>query len=253
VNRFQTVIAVAGMALLPMTTSAQDKSAASAVTPEQRKAFEGVIKDYLLKNPIIIREAIQALQAQEEAAKQAQAAAALKTHKDQLFYDKTSPVAGNPKGDITVVEFFDYNCGYCKRVTPTLKAVMEKDPNLRVVYKEFAILGPQSITAARAALAAQKQGKYKEFHEGLMMGQSDENSIAALTNLLGMDYSKLRKDMANPKIQQVLQKNYQLATTLGINGTPAFVIGERLVPGAIGEAALTQIIKEERAKLKSKK
>lgn len=251
-NRFQTVIAVAGMALLPMTTSAQDKSAASAVTPEQRKAFEGVIKDYLLKNPIIIREAIQALQAQEEAAKQAQAAAALKTHKDQLFYDKTSPVAGNPKGDITVVEFFDYNCGYCKRVTPTLKAVMEKDPNLRVVYKEFAILGPQSITAARAALAAQKQGKYKEFHEGLMMGQSDENSIAALTNLLGMDYSKLRKDMADPKIQQVLQKNYQLATTLGINGTPAFVIGERLVPGAIGEAALTQIIKEERAKLKSK-
>jgi len=227
VNRFQTVIAVAGMALLPMTTSAQDKSAASAVTPEQRKAFEGVIKDYLLKNPIIIREAIQALQAQEEAAKQAQAAAALKTHKDQLFYDKTSPVAGNPKGDITVVEFFDYNCGYCKRVTPTIKAVMEKDPNLRVVYKEFAILGPQSITAARAALAAQKQGKYKEFHEGLMMGQSDENSIAALTNLLGMDYSKLRKDMADPKIQQVLQKNYQLATTLGINGTPAFVIGER--------------------------
>jgi len=253
VNRFQTVIAVAGMALLPMTTSAQDKSAASAVTPEQRKAFEGVIKDYLLKNPIIIREAIQALQAQEEAAKQAQAAAALKTHKDQLFYDKTSPVAGNPKGDITVVEFFDYNCGYCKRVTPTIKAVMEKDPNLRVVYKEFAILGPQSITAARAALAAQKQGKYKEFHEGLMMGQSDENSIAALTNLLGMDYSKLRKDMADPKIQQVLQKNYQLATTLGINGTPAFVIGERLVPGAIGEAALTQIIKEERARLKSKK
>ena len=252
-NRFQTVIAVAGMALLPMTTSAQDKSAASAVTPEQRKAFEGVIKDYLLKNPIIIREAIQALQAQEEAAKQAQAAAALKTHKDQLFYDKTSPVAGNPKGDITVVEFFDYNCGYCKRVTPTIKAVMEKDPNLRVVYKEFAILGPQSITAARAALAAQKQGKYKEFHEGLMMGQSDENSIAALTNLLGMDYSKLRKDMADPKIQQVLQKNYQLATTLGINGTPAFVIGERLVPGAIGEAALTQIIKEERARLKSKK
>lgn len=252
-KRFQTVIAVAGVALLPMTTSAQDKSAASAVTPEQRKAFEGVIKDYLLKNPIIIREAIQALQAQEEAAKQAQAAAALKTHKDQLFYDKTSPVAGNPKGDITVVEFFDYNCGYCKRVTPTLKAVMEKDPNLRVVYKEFAILGPQSITAARAALAAQKQGKYKEFHEGLMMGQSDENSIAALTNLLGMDYSKLRKDMADPKIQQVLQKNYQLATTLGINGTPAFVIGERLVPGAIGEAALTQIIREERAKLKSKK
>jgi len=107
--------------------------------------------------------------------------------------------------------------------------------------------------AARAALAAQKQGKYKEFHEGLMMGQSDENSIAALTNLLGMDYAKLRKDMGDPQILQTLRKNAQLATTLGINGTPAFVIGERLVPGAVGVAALTQIIKEERAKLKNKK
>ena len=252
-NKFQTVIAVAAMALLPATVSAQAISDASSVSLEQRKAFEGVIKDYLLKNPVIIRQAIQALQAQEEANKQAQASAALKTHKDQLFYDKTSPVAGNPKGDITIVEFFDYNCGYCKRAAPTLKTVMKQDPNVRVVYKEFAILGPQSVVAARAALAAQKQGKYKEFHEGLMMGQSDENSIAALTNLLGMDYAKLRKDMGDPQILQTLRKNAQLATTLGINGTPAFVIGERLVPGAVGVAALTQIIKEERAKLKNKK
>jgi protein-disulfide isomerase len=251
-NKFQTVIAVTAMALLPVTATAQGSSAANSVSPDQRKAFEGVIKDYLLKNPVIIRQAIQALKAQEEAAKQAQATAALKTHKDQLFYDKTSPVAGNPKGDITIVEFFDYNCGYCKRAALTLKAVMEQDPNVRVVYKEFAILGPQSIVAAKAALAAQKQGKYKEFHEGLMMGQSDENSISALSNLLGMDYKKLRKDMADPKIQQILQKIYQLATTLGINGTPAFVIGERLVTGAVGMAALTQIIKEERAKLKRK-
>lgn len=251
-NKFQTVIAVTAMALLPVTASAQGESLMSPVTPEQRKMFEGVIKDYLLKNPVIIREALQALQVQEEDAKQARASTVLKTHKDQLFYDKTSPVAGNPKGDITIVEFFDYNCGYCKRTALTLKAVMKQDPNVRVVYKEFAILGPQSIIAAKAALAAQKQGKYKEFHEGLMMGQSDENSISALTNLLGMDYKKLRKDMTDPEIQQVLQKNYQLAITLGINGTPAFVIGERLVPGAVGVAALTQIIKEERAKLKSK-
>jgi protein-disulfide isomerase len=251
-NKFQTVIAVAAMALIPVSAPAQGKSLKSPVTPEQRKIFEGVIKDYLLKNPVIIRQAIQTLQAQDEAAKLAQASAALKTHKDQLFYDKTSPVAGNLKGDITIVEFFDYNCGYCKRAAPTLTAVMKQDPNVRVVYKELAILGAQSITAAKAALAAQKQGKYKEFHEGLMMGQSDENSISALTNLLGMDYKKLRKDMTDPKIQQVLQKNYQLATTLGIKGTPAFVIGERLVPGAIGMAALIQIIKEERAKLKSK-
>ncbi len=252
-NKFQTLVVVAGLALIPAIAVAQSKSGASGVSPEQRKAFEGVIKDYLLKNPIIIRQAIEALRTQEEAAKKAQAAAALKTHKDQLFYDKTSPVAGNPKGDITIVEFFDYNCGYCKRAAPTLKAVMKKDPNVRIVYKEFAILGPKSIIAARAALAAQRQGKYQEFHDGLMTGQADEDSIAALANSLGMDYAKLRKDMGDPKINQVLQNNYQLATTLGINGTPAFVIGERLVPGAVGVAALTQIIKEERAKMKAGK
>ncbi len=239
--------AIVGTVMFSPLTIAQDNT---AVTPEQRKAFEGVIKDYLLKNPIIIRQAIEALRAQKEAAKKAQAQAALKSRQEQLFRDKTSPVGGNPKGDITVVEFFDYNCGYCKRVAPAIKALIKKDPKVRVVYKEFAILGPGSVTAARAALAARKQGKYIEFHNGLMTGQTDEDSIAALASSLKMDYSKLRKDMNDPKIEEILRNNYHLATALGINGTPAFVIGERVVPGAVSEAALTQIIKEERAKLK---
>ncbi|MBK17888.1 MAG: hypothetical protein CMM52_03495 [Rhodospirillaceae bacterium] len=247
VNKLLTATAIAGSVLISPMAIAQDKS---AVTPEQRKAFEGVIKDYLLKNPIIIRQAIEALRAQEEAAKKAQAQAALKERKEQLYFDKTSPVGGNPKGDVTVVEFFDYNCGYCKRALPAVKALIKKDSNVRVVYKEFAILGPGSITAARAALAAHKQGKYIEFHNGLMAGQTDEDSIAALASSLKMDYSKLRKDMNDPKIEEILRNNYHLATALGIGGTPAFVIGERVIPGAVGEAALAQIVKEERAKLK---
>ena len=248
--KFQTSAVTLWLALVAAVVLPPSKSEATSITAEQRKAFESVIRDYLLKNPIIIRQAIDALRARDEAAKKVKATAALYNHKDELFHDRTSPVGGNPLGDITIVQFFDYICGYCKRVAGTLKAVMKKDPNLRVVYKEFAILGPQSITASRAALAAQKQGKYIEFHEGLMAGQADEDSIASLANKLRMDYSQLLRDMADPNIQKALQNNYQLANILGIKGTPVFVIGERLIPGAVGEGMLTQIIKEERAKIK---
>lgn len=241
--------AALGLALITVMILPSSKSFAGSLSIEQRKEFGAVIRDYLIKNPVVIREAMEALRAQDEVAKQARAAAALDDYKEELFWDKTSPVGGNPKGDVTVVEFFDYICGYCKRVASTLKAVMKKDPNLRVVYKEFAILGPESIAAAKAALAARKQSKYLEFHNGLMAGQTDEDSIAALANSLGMDYSQLRKDMTDPQITETLKKNYQLANALGIKGTPAFVVGKRLVSGAIDEVMMTQIIKEERAKV----
>jgi protein-disulfide isomerase len=225
---------------------------AASVSPEQRSAFEGVIRDYLLKNPAIIREAMQVLQAQEEAEKQAAAAQALKQYRSELLQNAGSPVGGNPTGDVTVVEFFDYNCGYCKRVAPTVNAVLTSDPNVRIVYKEFAILGPNSIVAARAALAAQRQGKYGEFHDALMSAeQADADTVAEAARALGLDYEKLVKDMEDPKITEQLERNYRLATALGINGTPAFVIGDRLVPGAIDEAAMMEIIAAERAKTKA--
>jgi len=161
-------------------------------------------------------------------------------------------VGGNPKGDITVVEFFDYNCGYCKRVAPTVSAVLNNDPNVRIVYKEFAILGPQSLVAARAALAAKRQGKYHEFHDAMMSAeQADGDSVTATARALGLDYEKLVKDMEDPKITEQLERNYRLATALGINGTPAFVIGDRLVPGAVDETTMMEIIAAERAKLKT--
>lgn len=242
--------------------SAQDKSPEKAqgqigatkadpIPPELRRAFEGVVRDYLLKNPAVIREAMQVLQAREEAEKQAAASQAMKQYRAELLQNADSPVGGNPKGDITIVEFFDYNCGYCKRVAPTVAAVLRNDPNVRVVYKEFAILGPQSIVAARAALAAKRQGKYHEFHVALMSAeQADENSVAATARALGLDYAQLVKDMADPAIEEQLERNYRLATAIGINGTPAFVIGDRLVPGAVDEAAMMEIIATERAKIK---
>ncbi len=237
------------------SVSAQDKAPAAkagAIPAEQRRAFEGVIREYLLKNPAIIREAMQVLQAQEEAEKQAAAAQALKQYRPELLQNADSPVGGNPKGDITVVEFFDYNCGYCKRVAPTVSAVLNNDPNVRIVYKEFAILGPQSLVAARAALAAKRQGKYLEFHDAMMSAeQADGDSVTATARALGLDYEKLVKDMEDPKITEQLERNYRLATALGINGTPAFVIGDRLVPGAVDETTMMEIIAAERAKLKT--
>ena len=233
-------------------TGATGAIKADPISPELRRAFEGVVRDYLLKNPAVIREAMQVLQAREEAEKQAAASLAMKQYRSELLQNANSPVGGNPKGDITIVEFFDYNCGYCKRVVPTVAAVLRNDPNVRVVYKEFAILGPQSVVAARAALAAKRQGKYHEFHVALMSAErADENSVAATARALGLDYAQLVKDMGDPAIEEQLERNYRLATAIGINGTPAFVIGDRLVPGAVDEAAMMEIIATERAKMKA--
>lgn len=217
------------------------QNAAEAITPAQRSAFEGVI-----------REATQVLQQREEAEKQAIAARAVKERQDELLRDASSPVGGNPDGDITIVEFFDYNCGYCKRVAPSVAETLTNDPKVRVVYKEFAILGQESVFAARAALAAGRQGKYLAFHEALMTAErADGEAVVALSKQLGLDQAKLLKDMRDPEINTILERNYQLANALGINGTPAFVIGERMIPGAMDAAGLAEIIAQERAKKKA--
>lgn len=256
--RFGAVAAVlVAVPMLVPAVSAQDAANKPATTsdplpPELRGAFEGVVRDYILKNPAIIREALQILQAQEEAEKQAAAAAALKQYKDELLNNADAPIGGNPKGDITIVEFFDYNCGYCKRVAPAVSAVLKDDPNVRIVYKEFAILGQQSVIAARAALAAKRQGKYHEFHDALMSAeQADSDSVSAIAKELGLDEAKLARDMQDPAIVAHLDRNYRLATAIGVNGTPAFVIGDRLIPGAVDETAMKEIIAEERAKMKA--
>jgi protein-disulfide isomerase len=222
------------------------------ISSERRIAFENIIRDYLMKNPIVISEAMQVLQQREEAERQASSARALKDQRTELLHDPSSPVGGNPRGDITIVEFFDYNCGYCKNVTQVVNATLKSHPNVRMVYKEFAILGPESILAARAALAAGRQGKYLEFHDAMMSAErADANTVSVLSQALGLDEAKLLKDMQDPEITEILERNYQLAEMLGINGTPAFVIGERLIPGAVDEAALADIIATEREKMKA--
>lgn len=220
------------------------------LSPVERKAIEEVIRDYLLKNPGIIADAMVALRVQQDTEKRARVNDALKKYSADLLQDADSPEAGNPRGDIVVVEFFDYNCGYCKKAAGALAALAARDPNVRIVYKEFAILGPQSVMAAKAALAAQRQGKYGEFHQGLMAArQLDDPTIKALAVNLGLNYAVLAKDMKDSKLGEQIDRVHQLAGKIGIAGTPAFIVGERLVPGAVDAEALVFIVNEERVRL----
>lgn len=220
---------------------------------QSREQIERIVKEYLLKNPEIIRQAGEVLAAREEAAKQAVLAKALAANRAALERDAGSPVGGNPKGDVTVVEFFDYNCGFCKRVAPSVKALIDADKNVRVVYKEFPILGPTSLLGAKAALAAKRQGKYVAFHEALFeLPEISDATIKELSARLGLDHVRLVNDMGDALILRQIETDSALARSLDINGTPGFVIGERLLPGAVETAVLQQVVSEQRLAKKSK-
>jgi protein-disulfide isomerase len=230
-NRLLMALAMAcGLVVAAPMAPAQD-----ATSPAADPLLEQRIREYILAHPEVIAEALQKYQRQqEEAQKQAQAQA-LKDLQALLVSNAASPVLGNPAGDVTVVEFLDYRCPYCKAMHQPMADMIAADGNVRVVVKEFPILGDDSLYAARAALAAGLQGKYAEMHNALMSfkGKPAPADIDAMAQQVGIDPVKLRQDMAAREIDQELQQNYNLAEQLGINGTPAFVIGETLIPGAI--------------------
>ena len=163
-----------------------------------------------------------------------------------------SPVGGNPKGDVTVVEFFDYRCGVCKRIHPIVDQLVKSDPNIKRVYKEWPILGPNSVLASRAAIASRKQGKYLSFHKVMMEANSafGESAIMAMAQSVGIDTAKLRRDMRSGETDTILRKNYALAEKLKLNGTPSFVIGDTLLRGGRDLDSLRAIFAEARAKKK---
>jgi protein-disulfide isomerase len=171
-------------------------------------------------------------------------------NRQEIEKDPTSPVMGNPDGDVTVVEFFDYRCPYCRRMTPLMQDILAQDSGVRWVFKEFPILGPESLYAARAALAAGMQGKYAAFHMALMANgvEVTKENVEKVAAGLGLDMEKLQADMQSEAVDQILAKNHALAGKLLITGTPAFIVGETLVPGAISLAQLRQLIEQQRDK-----
>ncbi len=224
------------------------QSEALKIDADDRAAIEAIVREYILEHPEIITEALDLLQQREEMAELERQRAALVAQHDAIF-NSQSPVMGNPNGDVTLVEFFDYQCGFCKRVLDDVFAVAEDDPGLRVIFKDLPILGPASTVAARASLAARNQGLYSEYHNALMghRGQLSEALIFDIAADVGLDVDRLRRDMDAPEIRDELNANIRLAQQLGIRGTPAFVIGDEVVPGARSLQEIEAFIERARA------
>ncbi len=232
----------------PQASQAAAPAAQLVAQNLERKRIEQIVREYLIQNPEVLVEAMQALEAKRNAQRAAEAQVSIRRNKARIYADPEDPVGGNPRGDVTIVEFFDYRCGFCKRVAPTVEEALAKDGKIRLVYKEFPVLGPPSVLAARAALASKAQGKYLAFHKALMEARIsfDEASIIKLAARVGIDTSRLQKDMRSPRVQAAIDKNRALARTLGIRGTPAFIVGEKLFPGAVSAEQLERMIREAR-------
>ena len=221
---------------------------AADLPTEQRQAIEGIIHDYLLHNPDVLIEALRGAEERLNHEADANATKVLSDRRSEIFDDPATPVGGNPRGDVTIVEFFDYRCPYCKQVLPSLQALLKEDRKLRFLYKEMPVLGPQSVTAAHAALAAQRQGKYEAFHTAMMAtkGQITEETVYKVAGSVGLDVDRLKQDMKAPEIEQALKANLALASALNIHGTPGFIIGDHIVPGAIDLDSLKSMVADAR-------
>ena len=216
----------------------------------QKKEMGSIIQEYLMENPEVLRDALIELQKREENLAAAAQGEALKAAADGLYRSAGDFALGNPKASVAIVEFFDYNCGYCKKSYPDVRKLAEVDKDIRIVLKEFPILGPGSVVAAKAAIAARKQGKYWELHQAYMefQGQKDEKTALAIAAKVGLDMAQLEKDMNDPQVIEIISQNREIANALGIQGTPAFVAGETLIPGAVGYDGLASLIKDIRDK-----
>jgi protein-disulfide isomerase len=252
----RTTKAIIATALTGMIAVATGPAAAAGtkdeLSPAQRTEIQKLIRDTLIKHPEIIVQAVQELRRRQKAAKAAALRAELKAKRKELIANPADPVVGNPKGNVTIVEFFDYNCPYCRRVKAELDSVVAKDGNIRVVYKEFPILGPGSEFASRAALASMRQGKYKQFHNAMFAfkGRLGGPQVMAIAKAVGLNIEQLKTDMKDPAITAQIKKNHALAQALRITGTPAFVIGDALVPGAVPAAEITEHVSAARARCK---
>ncbi len=231
--------------------------AADALTSEQKKEVETLIHDYLVNNPEVLIEASQALQEKQQKNMQEQAQKSISENADALFSGKLA-INGNPKGDVTLVEFFDYQCVHCKKMKPVVSTLVKDNKNLRVIYKEFPIFGKSSELASKAALAAAMQGKYMKMHDALLSQSKrlDEKTIMNAAQSIGLDMKQFKKDMDSREVKDVLAKNRALAEKMNLMGTPAFIIAATpngklksgsdpvFIPGAASAETLQNLVKQ---------
>jgi protein-disulfide isomerase len=245
--RFIAAVCAALLAIaVPQAVRAQDFS------PAQRDAIGTIVREYLIAHPEVLQETMAELEKRQTAAETEKHKTAVKQNAEKLFSSPNQVTLGNPNGNVTFVEFFDYNCGYCKRAMDDMLTLLKNDPKLKVVLKEFPVLGPGSVEAAQIASAVRMQDKtskkYLEFHQKLLggRGQADRARALAVAKEIGMDMGRLEKDSTGPEVKAALQEDFKLAEALGLNGTPSYVIGSDVVVGAVGLPALQEKINTAR-------
>jgi protein-disulfide isomerase len=239
----------AAFALLLAAPLAADAQSFSA---PQREEIEKIIREYLVSHPEVLQDAVAEAEKRQAAADAEKHRSALKENFASVFNSPRQVVIGNAQGDVTMVEFFDYNCGYCKKAMTDMLDLLKADPKLRIVLKEFPVLGPGSVEAAQVAAAARMQDKtgkkYLDFHTKLLGGRgaADRARALAVAKEVGFDIARLEKDMAGEEVRATLDESFKLAEALGLNGTPSYVIGDNVVIGAVGLAALKEKVNTAR-------
>lgn len=232
-----------------LATSPAARADDASFSGAQEQAIEEIVRNYLLENPTLMLEVFDRLETIRAEEERATSQAAIAANQSLLTNDGYSHVFGNPDGDITIVEFFDYKCPYCKRAVADILAAVSEDGNVRLVLKEFPILSEESELAAKAALAAERQGKYMSLHMALMgtSGSLDRSRILRIAADLDIDTDQLEEDMASAEIEAAIAETHELARQIGVEGTPAFIIGSQLVPGAVSKERLLEVVEEERS------
>ena len=231
---------IAAVCAALLATAAPQAVRAQTFSPVQQSEIERVVHDYLIAHPEVLQEAMAELEKRQSAAEVEKHKAGVKQHAQALFSSPRQVNLGNAKGDVTFVEFFDYNCGYCKRAMADMLTLMKDDPKLKVVLKEFPVLGPGSVEAAQVAAALTMQDKsgkrYLDFHQKLLggRGQADKARALAVAKEVGADMPRLEKDMASAEIKSALEESMKLAEAFGIQGTPSYVVGNEVLVGAVG-------------------
>jgi protein-disulfide isomerase len=227
---------------------APPSASAQSFSDTQRGDIESIVRNYLIAHPEVLEEAMAELSKRQSAAEAEKHATSVATNAEAIFNSPRGVSIGNKDGDVTFVEFFDYNCGYCKRAMSDMLDLMKSDPKLKVVLKEFPVLGPGSVEAAQIAVAVRMQDpsgkKYLDFHQKLLnsKGQADKARALAAAKEAGLDMAKIEKDSASPEVRATLEENFKLAEAMGMNGTPSYVIGKQVVIGAVGLESLREKI-----------
>jgi protein-disulfide isomerase len=241
---FSSLVVLLILGLLPMTLQRSLAEPPASTDPVWQQSVETIVEQYIRSHPEVIEQSLKVLEAKREAEERARQKTAIGKRQQDLLHDPSSPVSGNPNGDITIVEFFDYRCGFCKRAAPAVTQLQKEDSRVRVVYKDFPILGEPSELAAKAALASHEQGKHQQFHEALLASKNEmtKEEVLRIATEVGLDPKRLEADMANPEWQTVIDRNRALARDLGINGTPGFIVGTELMPGALDVKGLKDLI-----------